>query len=469
MHILIIGIDRYFFVEKKMKRLLSVAALLALGFSLVFAGGGGQNGGGAKKTLVYYSWDNTGITYDIKQNLIDDWEAENPGITVERNYVPYGEYHVKLNAMVAANATPDVFQQNQVNEWGDQGILEDLKPLYQQAGLDPYKLYPESLMYTGGGHIWGISTAVNPGMGVVYYNKKLFREAGIPLPPEEATTPWPWQQFADAAKKLTKDNRGRTPNDPGFSYEDVVQWGTMMPTSALWWMCLLYTTGNTVAAPDGTTFAMNNADSIRVIQSIADLSLKDRSAPSTAMTSSDIFGSVSAMLMNDQLAMVFGGNWEYAAYTDENYEVGLANVPTFSSKTSNAPWTNGVVLKKGGSAEAFNLLVSVCGSEQWAASARKRGFMLPNGLPPTPVTAANPSLNDGITSSFSVPMIKLQTGIMGDPNTKQSEEQYLKDFRNIMDGIIVPELDLVFMGEKTAAQAIRDLASQTQGKFQGRY
>ncbi|MDR1566019.1 MAG: extracellular solute-binding protein [Treponema sp.] len=452
-----------------MKRFIASLFLFFTGFALIFAGGGAQSGGGAKKTLVYYTWDNGGQTYDIKQNLIDDWEAANPGVTVERNYVSYGEYHVKLNAMVAANATPDVFQQNQVNEWGDQGMLEDLKPLYQQAGLDPDKLYPKSLTYTGGGHLWGIGTAVNPGMGVLYYNKKLFREAGIPFPPENATTPWPWQQFAEAAKKLTKDSKGRTPNDPGFSYEDVVQWGTMMPTSSLWWMALLYTTGNAVANPDGTGFGMNNADSIRVIQSIADLSLKDRSAPSTAMTSSDIFGSAPTMLMNDQLAMVFGGNFEYSAYTEENYEVGLANFPTFSSKTSNAPWTNGVVLKKGASAEAFDLLVSVCGSEQWAASAKKRGYILPNGLPPTPVTAANPSLNDGITNSFSLAMMKLQAGIMGDPNTKQSEEMYLKDFRNIMDSIITPEFDLVFMGEKTAAQAMRDLASNTQGKFQGRY
>jgi multiple sugar transport system substrate-binding protein len=459
--------------EERMNKIFSCFLALLIPAGLVFAGGGAQTEGGAqggrKKSLVYYTWDTGGITYEIKQILIDDWEASHPDFVVERNYVPYDEYHVKLNAMVAANAAPDVFQQNQVNEWGEQGMLEDLLPLYRQAGLDPDKLYPRSLNYTGGGHLWGIGTAVNPGMGVVYYNKKLFREAGVPFPPENASTPWPWQQFAEAAKKLTRDNRGRAPNDPGFSYDDVVQWGTMMPTSYLWWLGLLYTTGNAIAAPDGMSFGMNNPDSIKVLQSIADLSLKDRSAPSTAMTTGDAFGSASTMLMNDQLAMLFAGNWEYASYTDENYDVGLANIPTFGAKTSNAPWTNAVVLKKGASPEAFTLLLDLCGSEQWAASAKKHNLMLPNGLPPTPVTSANPSLNDGITAPFSLPMIKLQQGIMSDPGTKQSEEMYLKDFRNIMDSIILPEIDLVFMGEKTAAQAIASLASQLQGKFKGVY
>ncbi|MDR3174755.1 MAG: extracellular solute-binding protein [Treponema sp.] len=455
-----------------MKRLFLVLLTVSLIPAAVFAGGsrqgdGSQTSGGAQKTLSVYTWAD-GFDLTIQKAILDDYQAAHPEIKIEYNPTAYNEYHAKMNAMVAANSTPDIFQMNEflVTEWGEKSIGEDLKPLYQKAGINSDDLFLAPLIWTSNGHLWGVS-GVTPGMGILYYNKKLFRDAGITPPPDSTSLPWTWQQYADAAKKLTKDSKGRKPGDSGFDYDDAVQWGTMMPTSWLWWAALLYTDGQGVANADGTGFGMNNPGAIRIIQSIADMSLKDKSAPSTAMTSGGAFSSASTMLMNDQLAMVIAGNWEYIGYADEKYDVGIAQIPSFSGKGGNIAWSNGFMLKKGASPEAFDLYRHLVETEPRAAAARKHNLTFPNGMPPTKLTVSTPSVADGLVPDLSMPLINLQNAIMGDPGTKQGENVYVKNWSEIVDAIIVPEFDKVWMGVETASQAIQSLAVQLQGKWQG--
>jgi multiple sugar transport system substrate-binding protein len=457
-----------------MKRLLLIVLTVLLIPMAVFAGGSGQGSGsqpggasgGAQKAISIYSWAD-GFDLTIQRAILGEYQAAHPEIKIEYN--PTGtmdEYYAKLNAMVAANSTPDIFQFQDITEWGEKGIGEDLKPLYQKAGINSDDLFLAPLIWTNNGHLWGVS-GVTPGMGILYNNKKLFREAGITPPPDSASSPWTWQQYSDAAKKLTKDSRGRRPGDSGFSYDDVVQWGTMMPTGYLWWVALLYTDGQAVANGDGTGFGMNNPGATGIIQSIADLSLKDRSAPTTAIASGGIFGSASTMLMNDQLAMVIGGNWEYIGYAEENYDVGASQIPSFSGKGGNVAWSNGFMLKKGGSPEAFDVYRHLVETEPRAAAARNNKIMFPNGLPPTKLTTGTPSVANGLVLDSSMPLINLQNAIMGDPGTKQAEWLYVKNWPENLENLIVPEFDKVWRGEETAAQAIQSLTGQLQGKWQG--
>jgi multiple sugar transport system substrate-binding protein len=132
--------------------------------------------------------------------------------------------------MMASGNPPDVFFLNEylLNEWGEKGAVEDLYPYFNKAGINPDQFYVSSALYKTGNHLWGI----NPSVVTIclYYNKELFRQAGVTPPPDSAANPWTWQQFVDAAKKLTRDSAGRGPNDPGFNYDQVVQYGTVTPT-----------------------------------------------------------------------------------------------------------------------------------------------------------------------------------------------------------------------------------------------
>ncbi len=60
----------------------------------------------------------------------------------------------------------------------------------------------------------------------VAYNKDLFAKAGIAEPPHEWDTPdWTYEKLLEVATALTKDGRGRTPDQPGFNPKDIKQFG----------------------------------------------------------------------------------------------------------------------------------------------------------------------------------------------------------------------------------------------------
>jgi multiple sugar transport system substrate-binding protein len=205
------------------KTLIFVLAALTAG-QLAFAGGG-QSGGaaasGAKSVSMYTWWADSERT--MGEALVADFLATRPNIKVEQNH-NNTEYLSRINTMMASGNPPDLFYLNEylLNEWGEKGAVEDLYPYFQKAGIDADKFYVPSALYKTGNHLWGINAAMVT--ICFFYNKELFRQAGITPPPDSATNPWTWDQFVDAAKKLTKDSQGRTPNDPGFNYDQVVLW-----------------------------------------------------------------------------------------------------------------------------------------------------------------------------------------------------------------------------------------------------
>jgi multiple sugar transport system substrate-binding protein len=215
-----------------MKKLIVTVLILVLGCSLVFAGGKqqGQNGGAGQTKVVEYTWWSD-AERAMGEALVADFEKAYPNIKVEQNYIAYNDYHSRINTMIASGSTPDIMYLNEflVNEWGEKGVTADLVPYYRDKGIDPKTFYVDSALYITGGKLWGVN--VTSTTVVLYYNKQMFRDAGITPPPDGAVSPWTWEQYVAAAKKLTKDANGRTPNDAGFNYNNLVQYGTVMPTS----------------------------------------------------------------------------------------------------------------------------------------------------------------------------------------------------------------------------------------------
>ena len=107
----------------------------------------------------------------------------------------------------------------------------------------------------------------------VFYNKALFEENGLELPSADPDNPWTWEEYVDVAKKLTKDYDGKTPLDEGFNDQDVMTYGTVMPTDFVKWLPLLYSNNSAIANDEGTELLINTPEGIEVIQAIADLSL----------------------------------------------------------------------------------------------------------------------------------------------------------------------------------------------------
>lgn len=100
--------------------------------------GGALTAQAEEETITFYSW-SSGSEAEADTAVCAQYEAEHPGVTVEPTFIPYAEYLSKLNTMAAAGSMPDVFKVPEMNalEWGSKGALLDLKPLYDEAGINP--------------------------------------------------------------------------------------------------------------------------------------------------------------------------------------------------------------------------------------------------------------------------------------------------------------------------------------------
>ena len=134
--------------------------------------------------------------------------AEHPTVKFEYFYAPWDDYFTKLKTVWAggdATAIPDVLFLWPTPSYAAKGVLENLQPYIKSSGynLDDYWPYLlDSARYNG--DVYGLPRDIEA--HALYYNKKLFDEAGVTYP----TDKWTWDDLLAAAAKLTKkDANGR--------------------------------------------------------------------------------------------------------------------------------------------------------------------------------------------------------------------------------------------------------------------
>ncbi len=96
---------------------------------------------------------------------------------------------------------------------------------------------------------------------VVFYNKKIFREAGVPLPPRD----WTWDEFRETASKLTKKTDARTYERFGcFSLE---------------WREMIWQNGGSIYCEDQTYCTLDSPEAVEAMQYYYDLMFEHRAMP----------------------------------------------------------------------------------------------------------------------------------------------------------------------------------------------
>lgn len=132
------------------------------------------------------------------EQLIANFEAANPGITVKMTHFPYADYRTKVAAAIPAGEGPDVVQL--FYGWlNDYVAAELIQPLPADV-FPPEKIeadfFPMVAAMRAGDNYWALPTAVRS--LALFYNTRLFEEAGIDGPPETL------DELVAIAKKLTK-------------------------------------------------------------------------------------------------------------------------------------------------------------------------------------------------------------------------------------------------------------------------
>src|SRR5690606_8647774 len=166
------------------------AILVAAAFALATAQ--------AQVAITYWQYD-FATRIDAMNQLIEQFNAENPDVVVTQETFPYDAYQQRVAASLAAGEGPDVVQlfYGWVGPWQRAGYIEPLpKEHFADEWIQDYFI-PMVESVNIGGDYYGLPTAVRA--LALFYNKDQFREVGL----DPDSPPTTWDEFIEAAKMLT--------------------------------------------------------------------------------------------------------------------------------------------------------------------------------------------------------------------------------------------------------------------------
>ncbi|HEU5088002.1 MAG TPA: extracellular solute-binding protein [Roseiflexaceae bacterium] len=242
--------------------------------------------------------------------VLPAYQKAKPDVFVKVVNINQDDIAVKREAMIAAKEPLHVWSTN----WGGdgfasdryRGLITDLTPLIERDKLDLSDFLPDVLaIYQSEGKQWGIPFLTTG--SYIYYNKKIFDDAGIAYPPTDwDDASWTWDAYVDLAKKLTKNY-----DDPNTAiYGANTAFLNLEGPPMLWgqfvWPEDAYKTG----FADKVT--VTDEKSIMAFQKFHDLVYVDKVAPDPS--ASQALDQLGGAFQTGRLAMVMSGGWGHWAF-----------------------------------------------------------------------------------------------------------------------------------------------------------
>jgi len=197
---------------------LQTLAAPAVATAGTFASGCGPGAGGKK--IVRYWNGFTGPDGRTMLHLVQRFNAANPDVQVIMQRADWATYYNKLFVAGLGGRAPELFvlQTHSVPRFAQADFVRPIDDLAANArDIDIHDIDPNvwQAVSVGGKH-YGIPLDVWP-MGM-YYNRKLFREAGIVDAHGEAKPPTDRAEFMDALRRLTRPAEAGRPQQWGFVF-----------------------------------------------------------------------------------------------------------------------------------------------------------------------------------------------------------------------------------------------------------
>ena len=377
--------------------------------------------------------------------------------------MPWETYIEQLNVMATGNELPDVGMINEAGtiSWAEQGMLLDVSDMYAPGEPTPL----ESLEFRYEGKIVAYSIANN--ILALYYNKDMFDAAGVAYPPMTADEAWSWEEFVEAAKRLTLDSSGRTPNDAGFDKDDIVQYGCMIEnlTWQLEQWCL--SNGSGFYSADGSAVTITDPAAVEAIQAIADLHLVHHVAPLSKGLTDD---GVNRSLVAGTAAMTTNGTWSIGAFLagprdNDGLNYGIGVMPYMKKKVTIATGGPAVVFSQTKHPqEAMEFI-------KWYSSPENNWGLIEAGIwcPTLESYYTEPELIEKWLMNPNFPPFEEAKAILVDYQLEyaKSAAWYYTNNTNKFNDLLGSVLGDVWTGAKTAQQAIAEAAADLTAAHAG--
>ena len=314
--------------EENMRKgvILSMVAALSLGLLA------GCSGGSSSKTSkeaaskddvkVWVQFSDETAEGKAWEQVVQNFNKKYKGkYKVVTEYIPRsgsgGGYEDKVNAAITTNSLPDVITLDGPNTaaYAKSKVITPLDDYLKDNNMgDVLDSIKQQGTYDGKFYAFGYSES-NVG---IYYNKKMFKEAGIDessLP--TLKKPWTWDEFKAVSKKL-KDHFKEAAIDFRLNSND-----EMLPYA---YMPLIWSKGGSVVNEDGTKAEgyFNSKESTQAVQFIQDLVKEGYTTVSP----------VEKGFETGQYPMVLSGSWTIADLQTNYKDIDFGILPyPVSNKT----------------------------------------------------------------------------------------------------------------------------------------
>ena len=414
-------------------------------------------------TLKFTYWGSPIEKQAIEDNL-KKFEENYGYITVDAQYIPNEDYLTKLTAMIAGDDEPDLGYLLAANafQWAEEGELANINEFLEDDPDINREDYLEEVWYN-----WSDTESLGTNTAceaiAMYYNKDLTDKAGIQVP-ATAEEAWTWDEFVEAAQKLTIDSNGNNALDPGFDAGSITQYGVQLGTGWYFYMPMVYSNGGDYINEDGTEFTLDDPAAVEAIQRVADLMNVYHVAPSPAQVTS--MPSAVVGLQSEQVAMMIDGQWNLLDLGNAGFNFGIGVLPKMKESVTLILGGPTVIFKSTEHPQEAWLLYKWLGNPESSIDLQAGGLWMPL----LKSWYEDPELIQKWATGNPAHPDEYKTAVMEQTlkNGVPGCEYYVKNFANV-DEIVSVALEQVWYGEKTAQEAMDDIADDVEKLLEGRY
>lgn len=476
---------------KKILRLISVAVAVCFVFGILFTGCGSTTATEKKEETVQaqaqskaeestkpaqpaeskkapvklkFTYWGSPVEKKAVEDAVKKFQEKYNWITVDAQHIP-GDYATKITAMVAGNEAPDVayLGEDLALPWAEEGKLYNIQDFLNTDKELKKDDFLDSIWYNWApGKTLGTNTACEA--FAIFYNKDLFKAANVAEPPTKAEEAWTWDQFVETAKKLTIDQNGKNAADPAFNPAKIKQYGVHFETWWGPWMSMVFSNGGDFVNADGTKLALTQPEAIEAIQKMADLINKYHVAPSPVAAKT--MPAPAVALQSKQIAMTINGQWILLDLGSSKMNFGVGVLPKLKKSITLVLGAPTVIFKSTKTPEESWLLFKWLANPESSLDLQAGGLWMPllkNWYTDPSLISKwaenNPAHPDGYKDAV---MKQAMTNGVPGPG------YYVKNFGKI-NAVIGPALDQVWLGKKTAEQALKEVEVKAQAEVKGRY
>jgi multiple sugar transport system substrate-binding protein len=390
---------------------------------------------------------------DYFNRAIDLFESQNPDVKINRIFVPGGdEYITKLDLMIASGDPPAIyapFSTRGYRYYAARGLSQELDEFVNADNFDLSDFHPDGMKgCRWEGKLMALPLDLWP--HVIYYNKSLFQEAGLPdLTTDWNDASWTTDQYLEIARALTKtegDQITQFGSDVYFNY-----WASGWTFGGDWFPLDTYETGIVAEFTGDKDERVSNA-----VQWTADLMLKEKVAPTPAQAQ-QVQAGAPQLFMSNKVGMGInniGRLSQYAKITDFEWGVAAAPNPPGGEKRHLHVWIDFWSMIKGvknleGSWKFLKFMVSPEAQKIYPIEYGPQSSLLSLGSYWLDIQKnLLPNLSEAELNS----LIEAPKHEVIDP------ENWTVNFSVINGQVLQPALDVVWLGEKTAPESINEAA-----------